>query len=245
MFEAIKLWFLTYKWVPFAALAIGFTIRALKDDTKLPTIPPRLRRWALVALGVASAVIEHKLAGVGWEKAIYDALAASIFAMLGHDVLIEGLRGGKEIPIPGLMKGDKSELPKILPLVLFLLASSFSAGCHLTRSQTATLIDLLANKTKCAIANMDLPNDQIIKICALQAEDIPKILDLVGEARTQAANEAAQAYARGREDETRESRRGSARVCTCAPLCPEPECPTPANDNHIPAPDATGTDGGR
>src|SRR5690606_10423248 len=106
MLETLKLWFLAYKWIPFAALAIGFTIRALKDDTKLPTLPPHLRRWALVLLGVASAVLEHKLAGVGWEKATYDALAAALLAMFGHDFVIEKLRGGKEIPIPGLMKKE-------------------------------------------------------------------------------------------------------------------------------------------
>jgi hypothetical protein len=57
------------------------------------------------------------------------------------------------------------------------------------------LADMLADKAKCAIANQNLPNEEILKRCLVQPEDAPRVLELVGTAREQAAMQAVHAAA--------------------------------------------------
>lgn len=65
-------------------------------------------------------------------------------------------------------------------------------GC----AQAWKVAELLADSTKCAIANQNLPNAEIVKRCAVTPENVQRVLELVGEARQQAALEAAHAAAR-------------------------------------------------
>jgi hypothetical protein len=69
-----------------------------------------------------------------------------------------------------------------------------STGC--TAFQRAVVADLLTEKIACAVANMNLPNERIIEVCAIQPGDVQKILQIVGESRKQAAKAAADASAR-------------------------------------------------
>lgn len=92
------------KFVLLTAVLIGLIVRTLKSDTKIPiNIPPRLRVWLAFGLGAAASVLERIGTGVGWKQAALDGALAAVLAVLGQNVIIDSLRGGKEITIPGLI----------------------------------------------------------------------------------------------------------------------------------------------
>ncbi|WP_394849723.1 hypothetical protein LZC95_20000 [Pendulispora brunnea] len=88
---------LDHKWVPFAALAIGAVVRVLKSDTPLPTVPTAWRPWLALGLGAVAGVLQAVVGGTAWSKALLDGLTAALTAIAGHDLVIESLRGGKEL----------------------------------------------------------------------------------------------------------------------------------------------------
>jgi hypothetical protein len=85
--------------IAISALLIGAAVRALKSDS-LPSwlnIPPRVRPWLAIGLGQVLTAVEAVGAGTPWKDAVLHGLAASLAAMLGHDTLVEGARGGREL----------------------------------------------------------------------------------------------------------------------------------------------------
>lgn len=87
-----------------AAAVIAAIIRVLKSDTKIPfDIPPRLRVFAALALGFVYAALQKIAAGTPWRSALFDGVAAFATAVVTHNVVIDSLRGGKELVVPGLM----------------------------------------------------------------------------------------------------------------------------------------------
>lgn len=212
--SAFMQWFQEHRWIPFAALVIGFLVRMTKEDTKGPVLNKRVRFWLVIGLAFASAVIERLALNVGWEKAIYEGLVAGLAAMVGHEAIVGSLRNGKEFAIPGLMKDESKNEPPKIPILPFLLILTAAPLVSCTKQQSALLVDLLADKTKCAIVNMDLPNDEIAKRCLLDPQDLLRIIPLLGEARAQASQKSTEAYARGRKDESQ---------FVAKPLCPEPK----------------------
>jgi len=98
-------------WLPLGALALGLLIRLFKSDVKIfPTwFGPRTRQWACFGFGQVLGAVEAVIAGKTYKEAILWGLVQSSMAILGHETVIESFRGGKEIPIPGLMK------PIVLP----------------------------------------------------------------------------------------------------------------------------------
>lgn len=198
-----ELWALVIKhqWVPLAMVVIGLVIRLLKSDTKIPvTIPPRARAVTALLLGVVAAGLHRVQSGVEWQQAIFESIVAALLAIAGHNVVIDGLRGGKEFNLPGLIipgaspSPDKPptippapkppNVPPLAMLALFVIAMGAFAGC--TRGQLLNAADLLADKIKCAVANQDLPNEAIFAKCTIQPSDAPKILAIIGESRAAA-----------------------------------------------------------
>lgn len=95
---------LQHRWVPLLTLLVGLVVRLLKADTRLPiTIPPRVRPWLAIALGLAAGVLERVATGVSWSRAVLDGLVAGLLPMLGHDLVVEWMRAGAEVAVPGLM----------------------------------------------------------------------------------------------------------------------------------------------
>ncbi|WP_394845203.1 hypothetical protein LZC95_50275 [Pendulispora brunnea] len=93
------------QWILFSAVIIGAIVRLLKSDTPLPTVPARWRSWLALGLGAVAGVLDAVLGGTSWTQALIDGLAAALTAMAGHDLLVGGLRGGRELldrrpPIP-------------------------------------------------------------------------------------------------------------------------------------------------
>lgn len=95
------------KWIAIAAFAIGLIVRLLKSDTKLPIdIPTQYRVWLALGLGAAAGALDKlgNMDGVTWTSAVVQGLTAAVLAILGHATVIESLRGGRELNIPGLIK---------------------------------------------------------------------------------------------------------------------------------------------
>lgn len=100
-----------HAWLPIAAIVIGFFVRLTKDDAPawLPSwarIPARWRPVAAAVLGQAAAVVDALTRGTPWLDATISGVLAAAIAVLGHGVLIEALRGGKEVPLPGFNGGS-------------------------------------------------------------------------------------------------------------------------------------------
>lgn len=184
-----------HKWVPLAALIIGLVVRLLKSDTKIPiTIPPRARIWTVFVLGVAAGILERITSGTPWKQALLEGVLAAALAIIGHNALIDSLRGGKELVIPGLIvpgappspgkppsipPGKPPTMPPGLSVLMLFCFGLFLGGC----AKFFTALDLAADKAKCVVANQDLSNEAIFAKCAVQPGDIPRYLELLSESR--------------------------------------------------------------
>ena len=110
--DLVMTWITLHKWVMVIALVVGLLVRLMKSDSKIITLlPTPLQRWfaitwvrtwyalILSAVGGWAAIV---LGGGDWRSALEQALVAFTLAVLGHQTIIEGMRSGKEIPVPGL-----------------------------------------------------------------------------------------------------------------------------------------------
>lgn len=91
---------------------------------------------------------------------------------------------------------DKKDPPAAggaTPLVVGAMLAVLVCSC--TPAARLALIETIAEKGQCAIANMNLPEAQIIAKCALTPEDVPHIIKMVGVAREQNAQRAVEAAA--------------------------------------------------
>lgn len=90
-------------WVATAAIIIGAVVRYLKSDSPLPEwlhVAPKWRPVVAFALGVVAAAFDFAAMGTPWPNAIAKGFLASFGAVVGHHLVIEKGRGGKELPIP-------------------------------------------------------------------------------------------------------------------------------------------------
>jgi hypothetical protein len=117
---------LSQKWTLGFALVIGVVVRYSKPDVIFPSLDARWR--PLLGAGVASLgmLADMLFAGSTWSEAGGRALTALATAILGHVFGIEVLRGGKELPMPGLRKpppdggGSTTRIVGRLGIVLLL-----------------------------------------------------------------------------------------------------------------------------
>lgn len=93
------------KWIALMALIIGLIVRLLKSDTKIPIdIPPQYRVWLALGLAPIAGAFTKWAAGTTWTTAMVEGFVAAVFAIVGHNVVIDSMRGGKEFVVPGLTK---------------------------------------------------------------------------------------------------------------------------------------------
>jgi hypothetical protein len=136
-----------HAWPLVAALVIGFLVRIGKDDvSSLPTIPKRFRPLVALGLGLVSGACDAIVRGTPWKQALGMGLVSSFLAMGGHDVIIEAIRGGKEVGA----KPDDSERdteppgppPSMPPTGLVTAAFCLAlVGCGVPEQMIATVKD--------------------------------------------------------------------------------------------------------
>jgi hypothetical protein len=94
---------LEHKWLAASTILIGLVVRLLKSP-RVPwpfdQIPPKARPLVAIVLGALSSAIEHVVQGTPWKEALASGLFSAALAVLGHQVVIEWLRGGREVFAP-------------------------------------------------------------------------------------------------------------------------------------------------
>lgn len=109
-----------HEWVGLAALIIGLIVRLLKEDTRFPpfAMPARWRPLLAVGLGIGSGILQAASTGTPWRDAILGGVVSGLVAIAGHEAIVESIRDGKDVPLPGLTKvplpsdrGPKPEPP--------------------------------------------------------------------------------------------------------------------------------------
>lgn len=137
----------SHQWVPLTALVIGLVIRLLKDDTILPTIPSPVRKWGALGLGALAGIVRAMVGGMPLVPALLAGLAAALTAMAGHDVIVEGMRRGKEIAMPKFLlrkppDGPGSVTTRISGLLIFIVGLSIG-GCASLQSGAAAVCQII------------------------------------------------------------------------------------------------------
>jgi len=174
------------KWVAVAAVVIGLIVRLLKTDSKLPIdVPPQLRVWLALALGGASGALD-KLVEAGnttWTTALLNGLVAAVLAIVSHNLVIDSMRGGKELPVPGLIKpgvapspGNPPTIPPAALGVLLMIGATTlgltSEACSLfTPANIAKAETIVAQTALCLVEHQDLSDEQALLICGVQAAE--------------------------------------------------------------------------
>jgi hypothetical protein len=91
-------------WVPLASLVIVILVRLSKTDTAVAWFPvnlqPRIRGAAALVLGFAAGIAKGLASGGGWPAALTGGLVAGMLAITAHEVVVEGIREGRDIGSP-------------------------------------------------------------------------------------------------------------------------------------------------
>lgn len=108
-------------WVPLIAFAVGGIIRIGKSDALVAKIPlhfkPEHRAYWALGLAVVGAAVDRLATGGTWYDAIAGGLVAGSVAIAGHEVVVNGIRKGrdfgvkKEPPAPPNEWTDDSQRP--------------------------------------------------------------------------------------------------------------------------------------
>jgi hypothetical protein len=83
-----------------AAAALGLVGRLLKGD--VPWFFTASGRWkplVLTALAAVGVGLEHFINGTAWKQAALLGLMSLALPIAGHQIGIESIRGGKELPM--------------------------------------------------------------------------------------------------------------------------------------------------
>ena len=91
---------LEHQWVAVGAIVIGGLVRLVKSQwfaQHVTFVPPGWRPWIALGLGAVHGVLQHLAAGVDPRRAIVEGIVAAGVAILGHEFLVESLRGGREL----------------------------------------------------------------------------------------------------------------------------------------------------
>lgn len=95
---------IAHKWIALAALLIGGGVRLVKSDSPVPTwlhLPvwltaPRARVWIALGGGIVAGVLDRVGNGDEWQPALFWGLSAAMTAIIGHETLVESMRGGRD-----------------------------------------------------------------------------------------------------------------------------------------------------
>lgn len=183
-----------HKYALVIAVAVGLVVRLLKTDTKIPIdVPSRYRKYLALALALVGCVVEKYASSASWKPALLDGLLAWFAAEWGQKIAIDDMRGGKELPVPGLMRPgvspspgkppsvppppERKGPPSVPPLAAAALFLLLLSGCRFFYKA----LDLAADKAKCVAAKQDLPDERVWAECLV--EDPERYLELLATSR--------------------------------------------------------------
>jgi hypothetical protein len=99
------------QWILVGAILVGGLIALLKQGWAgawfAKVLPPAAIPYVAVVLGAVGLSAAEVIAGKPFAQALIDGIQAGITSVFGHELLVEGIRSGKEIvPV---------KLPKVAP----------------------------------------------------------------------------------------------------------------------------------
>ncbi len=80
-----------------ASISIHLIVRLLKAGKLGEKIPSAYRPWIVAILGGIAVAVDALALGTEWKQAVFNGVMSAAMAAFGHDLVIESLRGGKEI----------------------------------------------------------------------------------------------------------------------------------------------------
>lgn len=201
-------------WIAVLAIIIGGLVRALKSDGakgilakfNLPPVPTRALPWVALVFGGLAAGLDAYLEGGGAsvQEAAMTAVLAAATAVFGHE-LGSGVPGVKRL------------------LGVGFLVFGFSSLSACTPGARAALIDAFAEMAACGLANMNLPDEQMLAMCGARTlEDRARLLQIVGRGRTVAAHEASVAAERAHAEAVQAAAAGKVGACNASPDAGKP-----------------------
>lgn len=137
----------THTWIPLAAVVLGLLIRIMKSDTAVRWFPieisPRWRAWFSFGGGLVYGILHKVATGGTWGEAIVGGFLAGGGPIVGHELVVNALRNGRDL---GMKKEDApppsqaprqpviSIRPPSMPTFMLLLVLGLAlAGCGLLR----------------------------------------------------------------------------------------------------------------
>lgn len=112
VFEQLAAFFVARPWLVAGFLAVYIVTRLLRDDARfLPDLKGTNRMVAAMLLGVAAGVLEKFSSGVPLKDAAANGFMLGFAAIATHFGLVDILRGGKELPIPGFLQKPDEKKP--------------------------------------------------------------------------------------------------------------------------------------
>jgi hypothetical protein len=90
-------------WIPLIALVVGAIIRIGKNDPLVAKIPlyfkPEHRAYWALGLSIIGAALDRVATGGTWYDALAGGLVAGSGAIAGHEVIVNGIRKGRDLGI--------------------------------------------------------------------------------------------------------------------------------------------------
>lgn len=191
--------FASHQWLLLAwgvlALLCGGLVRLMKGDGPLPTwmhIAPSWRPAAAIAFGLLGSVFGALAAHVPWMVAVLGGVTAGFAAISGHEIVVEGMRNGRELFTPkgGSGDGDDGEdvhIPPAPPTPPNVMRSrmGFLLGCAVllcgctkeqAKSETDAILDVAPIVCAGIVALAD--NATLDNICHITNEVDPKVKEI-------------------------------------------------------------------
>lgn len=131
---------IAHQWWAVASVVVGLLVRYSKSDTFGPVVPARYRPALALGLGVLSACLEKIASGAPWAYTLVGGVLSAAVAVLGHGLIVDGVRGGVELPVPGAIAPSPAApsrgfvLGEVLPMIagaviaVTLLAGALHCG---------------------------------------------------------------------------------------------------------------------
>lgn len=166
------------------SLALGALVRALKDDVSwTPTIPARWRPVVTTVVGLAAGVLASLAGGMPLIPALVLGLTSGVTPVAAHEVVVNGLRGGRDFFVK--KDGATGGAGRAALLLLFIpsmpaLALLIAACTKQEAKDAADEITKDVNRAAliCAALVPLVPSDQFDQLC-LAAQDIAPIVQNV------------------------------------------------------------------
>ena len=162
------------QWTILLALLVGLATRYTKPDVIFPSLPARWRPLFAAAASIVGAGSAAVVAGVPLATAGNAAFEAFVLATMGHVLGIGVVRGGVELPMPGIRKppsgppSSRTHISGIGGIVLLAGCSSATADRQLCYAEVDARF--AAAVTACPGAWDDCPEREAI-LARAKAED--------------------------------------------------------------------------